>query len=342
MKRAASRWYSALVRSVHEARRVKRGRPNEVLVDEAIEDGHVDVIMIHTDGTIAASGWSKSLETFRHALSLTVGGVQLQPTHAFRVCRPDVAAVFGSDASLFGAVVEWVTGPRSNEEAATLQTAGGVIASFNAPPIEEPAYPHLRNERRVLHRDDIYTSGPPVSEVSIEVLELARSLPGPVLDFGCGAGALVRALRKEGVEAYGLELDDERIRSHLLDEARPWVTLYDGRFPSPFRDGQFRSVSCSEVIEHIPNPLLIVEELARLASQRLLVTVPDMSAIPRGYRHGVVPWHLLEGTHVNFFTQASLESLLAPAASRMEMARFGMVRCDRLSYYTHLAAVVDR
>jgi 2-polyprenyl-3-methyl-5-hydroxy-6-metoxy-1,4-benzoquinol methylase len=200
----------------------------------------------------------------------------------------------------------------------------------------------LRNERRVLHRNDIYTSGPPVPEVSIEVLELARRLPGPVLDFGCGAGALVRALRTEGVEAYGLELDDERIRSHVLDEARPWVTLYDGRFPSPFRDGQFRSVCCSEVIEHIPNPVLVVEELARLASQRILVTVPDMSAIPRGYRHGVVPWHLLEGTHVNFFTQASLESLLAPTAARMEVARFGLVRCDRLSYYTNLAAVVDR
>jgi hypothetical protein len=67
-----------------------------------------------------------------------------------------------------------------------------------------------------------------------------------------------------------------------------------------------------------------------------------MSAVPRGYRHGVVPWHLLESTHVNFFTQASLESLLAPIASRMEMARFGQVTCDRLSYYTNLAAIVDR
>ena len=152
----------------------------------------------------------------------------------------------------------------------------------------------------------------------------------------------MRALRREGVEAYGLELDDERIRHHLLDEARPWVTLYDGRLPTPFRDGQFRSVCCSEVIEHLPDPVLVVEELARLASERLVVTVPDMSAIPRGYHHGIVPWHLLEATHLNFFTQASLESLLAPIASSIEVARFGQVRCDRLSYYTNLAAVVHR
>ena len=112
--------------------------------------------------------------------------------------------------------------------------------------------------------------------------------------------------------------------------------------PDPFRDGQFRSACCSEVIEHIRDPALAVEELARLASERLCVTVPDMSAIPRGYHHGIVPWHLLESTHLNFFTQASLESLLAPIASRIEVARFGQVRCDRLSYYTNLAAVVDR
>jgi hypothetical protein len=85
-----------------------------------------------------------------------------------------------------------------------------------------------------------------------------------------------------------------------------------------------------------------VAELARLASDRLFVTVPDMSAIPRGYHHGVVPWHLLESTHVNFFTQASLEALLAPTATRVEIARIGQVVCDRMSYYTSLAAVVHR
>jgi SAM-dependent methyltransferase len=337
-----TRWYSRLVGPARETGHAARGRPDEVPVGEAIEDGYVDLVAIHSDGTIAASGWAKRLDTFRQALSLTVGGVQPAAAHAYRVHRPDLTAVFGPDESFCGTTVEWTTPPRTREEPATLQAAGRVIASFTVPPAEEPAYAHLRNERRVLHREDIYASGPPVSEVSIEVLALARRLPAPVLDFGCGAGALVRALRREGVDAYGLELDDERIRRHVLDEARPWITLYDGRFPSPFQDGQFRSVCCSEVIEHIPNPASIVEELARLASHRVLVTVPDMSAVPRGYRHGVVPWHLLESTHVNFFTQASLESLLAPIASRMEMARFGQVTCDRLSYYTNLAAIVDR
>jgi len=342
VKRAALRWYSTLFGSVRAAQPTRSLPFGEVPVGEAVEDGYVDVIATHADGTIAVLGWSKSLETFHRALSLTVAGVRLEPTHVFRVHRPDLAAVFGREATFFGAAVEWIASPRNTEETATLQAGGRVIASFTAPPADEPAYPHLRNERRVLHRQDIYSSGPPIPEASIAVLELTRHLPGPVLDFGCGAGALVRALRSEGVDAYGLELDDERIRHHLLDDTRPWVTLYDGRLPTPFRDGQFRSVCCSEVIEHLPDPVAAVEELARLASERLVVTVPDMSAIPRGYHHGIVPWHLLEATHLNFFTQSSLELLLTPIARKIEMARFGQVKCDHVSYFTNLAAVVHR
>lgn len=338
--RAAGRWYSRLFRSAHGAPPTRSSPFGEVPVGEAIEDGYVDVIAIHADGTIAASGWAKNLETFRHELSLALAGVPLESTHAYRVHRPDLAAVFGAEATFFGAAVEWIASPRNNAETATLKAGDRLIASFTAPRVDEPAYPHLRHERRVLHRDDIYSSGPPSPEASIEVLALTRHLPGPVLDFGCGAGALVRALRREGVEAYGVELDDERIRGALLDEARPWVTLYDGGLPAPFQDRRFRSVCCSEVIEHLPDPVATVRELARLASERLVVTVPDMSAIPRGHYHGVVPWHLLEATHLNFFTQPSLESLLTPIASRIEMARFGQVRCDHLSYFTNLAAVV--
>ncbi|MEZ5286813.1 MAG: hypothetical protein R2712_18790 [Vicinamibacterales bacterium] len=118
------------------------------------------------------------------------------------------------------------------------------------------------------------------------------------------------------------------------------MTLYDGNGPAPFADRQFASVTCCEVLEHIPDPGRAAADLARLARERLLVTVPDMSSIPRGFRHGVVPWHLLEATHVNFFTQHALEAVLSPFASGVEVSRIGEVRCGPLSYYTSLAAVV--
>jgi len=161
-----------------------------------------------------------------------------------------------------------------------------------------------------------------------------------MLDFGCGGGALVGALRAEGREVFGLELDDERIRQHLLPEAAPFVTLYAGAGPAPFTRGQFASVLCCEVIEHLLDPHAAIGELARLARESLLVTVPDISAIPRGFRHGVVPWHLLEGTHVKFFTQRSFSAALQPHAARIDMARIGAVRVGDLQFYTSLAARV--
>jgi hypothetical protein len=96
------------------------------------------------------------------------------------------------------------------------------------------------------------------------------------------------------------------------------------------------------VLEHIPGPHAALAEMARLASRALLVTVPDMSAIPRGYPHAVVPWHLLEATHVNFFTQTSLRAALAPYAAAIEISRIGLVRCDRLQFYGSLAAMARR
>jgi hypothetical protein len=79
----------------------------------------------------------------------------------------------------------------------------------------------------------------------------------------------------------------------------------------------------------------------RLASEALLITVPDMSAIPRGFPHGVVPWHLLEATHINFFTQHSLEATFAPFATRMEPMRLHPVQCGRLHFFCNLALKVD-
>ncbi|MDQ2839462.1 MAG: class I SAM-dependent methyltransferase [Acidobacteriota bacterium] len=170
-------------------------------------------------------------------------------------------------------------------------------------------------------------------------MELAKELDGPVLDFGCGRGALVAELRRAKIEAYGLELESEVIKKSVPAELSDLITLYDGSLPSPFADKRFRSVVCSEVLEHIPNYLAAIEDIARLASEKVLFTVPDASAIPLGFRHGSVPWHLMEATHVNFFNQESLGHLLKPYFSKVEFGRIGLLRLNDSSYYVSLAAM---
>src|SRR5438132_1458353 len=173
------------------------------------------------------------------------------------------------------------------------------------------------------------------------VLALARSLPVPILDFGCVSGALVRALLGEGIEAEGIELRRPEIVASLKADVLPFVKLHEGGFPLPYRDGQFGAVVCSEVIEHIPDWSIALKEIARVA-RRSLITVPDMSAIPALFPHHVVPWHLLESTHLNFFTQTSLRQALSPLFSRVRYLRIGEFKVNGTRVFTSLVADCER
>ena len=99
------------------------------------------------------------------------------------------------------------------------------------------------------------------------------------------------------------------------------MTLYDGRLPSLFREGQLRWRPVRRWSTHF-NPTAVIAEPARLAFDRLLAAVPDMSAIPRGYHHGVVSWGC-SNRRMSASLRRSLEALLAPTAKQIETARNG-------------------
>jgi 2-polyprenyl-3-methyl-5-hydroxy-6-metoxy-1,4-benzoquinol methylase len=208
--------------------------------------------------------------------------------------------------------------------------------------IIEPHYSNLLDEPEVLHRKEIYGFGPPSMEALNEVACLAATLPAPVLDFGCGSGALVKALRARGLEAYGIELDREAIKESICPEVSDSITLYDGTFPMPFRDRQFESVTAIEVLEHLPDFEAALSELARVARRNCIVTVPDMSAIPICHHNHVVPWHLLEATHVNFFTQASLERALKRYFNKVEIARISPTTTNGSKWFESLVGICHR
>lgn len=310
-----------------------------IKVGHAHAGGVIDGIEVGDDGTLSVLGWAPDETTYAEPMQLTVGDTSSPPSHVFRVTRPDLAQLTGDQPEQLGIVVEFVLPPQWSSAVAALTVAGATIATVPLPAFSQPAYCEFYGNPGVWHRDDVYGVGPPVRTVSSEILELCSDLRGPLLDFGCGAGALLAALRTRGVNAQGLELDTPEMRDAAVTDARPHVTYYSGTLPAPFADGTFHSVTCCEVLEHIPDYERAVAELARLARERVLITVPDMSGVPRGYRHGVIPWHLLERSHVNFFTQQSLGALLREHFRDVQFFRIGEVRCERMRFYTSLAAL---
>ncbi len=255
-------------------------------------------------------GWTTESTLPMHLRTSTSAAVA--PHHACRLARPDVVAAGIATDLYCGFRAEFFLA--AGETPIGLNVAdGGTIEIPDADRFGtvRPHYESLYLESQVLRRGDIYGFGPPTDSTSEHKSLLAR-IGGDVLDFGCGNGDSLLALRARGCNALGVELDSPRIHGALKAEAREFTTLYKGGVPLPFADQSFDWVASIEVIEHIDDIEAYVPELARLLRPggRIFLTTPDMTSIPSSYPTGTVPWHLLESTHVRFFTPTSLKKML--------------------------------
>jgi 2-polyprenyl-3-methyl-5-hydroxy-6-metoxy-1,4-benzoquinol methylase len=199
----------------------------------------------------------------------------------------------------------------------------------------------------LLHRENIYGSGPPIEEPGVEVSELLRAyLPesSSVVDVGCGAGAYGPPLMAAGQEWLGLEANDY-CGSILTRRQLPFrkVDLESARLPAA--DGEFDSAICIEVLEHTKDAGMFAGEIARIIRRRALFSVPNLEVLPYLHDLRVVPWHLLEGDHKNFFTRASLAALLSRHFRSVEIFPYGehpLRTRDAVPLYVHLFAVADK
>jgi SAM-dependent methyltransferase len=308
-------------------------------------DTFLDSLTVEANGIARLVGWSLAEHPSTACAQLHVNGKSIPPLRSFRTYRPDVAAVHVSRDQFLGSVVEY------HIPEGRISHIGVFAAPDNRPlmppldvdiVVDAPHYAHLLDTDDPKHRQDIYGSGPPVRVVSPEVWAMVSGLGGPVLDFGCGAGTLIKMLRESGVSAFGLELREDRIVGAIWPEIADRITLYDGQFPCPFEDGSFESVVSIEVVEHISDYAGAISEIARLTRRIALVTVPDISAIPLLHRHQVVPWHLLEATHVNFFNQDSLDRILSRHFRKVSFRRIGHSTVNGTDFWVSLAAQCEK
>jgi SAM-dependent methyltransferase len=127
-----------------------------------------------------------------------------------------------------------------------------------------------------------------------------RERPRRLLDVGAGQGDLLElaALRWPDAELIGLELSEQGVRTteRRVPKARALQRdLLDDSHPAPEQRRWATHAVCSEVLEHVDDPIALVRGLREYMAPggRLVVTVPGgrMSAFDRhiGHRQHFTP-----------------------------------------------------
>lgn len=148
------------------------------------------------------------------------------------------------------------------------------------------------------------------------------------------------ALTEKGFTAHGIEVNASYVET--AQTLKRSVQLYDGS-RIPFGDSTFDTVMAIEVLEHIPDWEYTFREMLRVAARTVLISVPNIGVIPSMSRHLVVPWHLLEATHLNFFTSDILTTFLNGISGiSSHVHTYGTFHINGDTYHNHVFAAVQK
>ncbi|MBX5440143.1 MAG: class I SAM-dependent methyltransferase [Solirubrobacteraceae bacterium] len=104
----------------------------------------------------------------------------------------------------------------------------------------------------------------------------AKAAPRTLLDVGCGEGVLVEkwAKRIPG-RVVGIDLEDPHLQAEWEKRQVPNLEYRIMKAENlPFADDEFTTATAIEVLEHVPDPRHTLAEMARCASEHLIVSVP--------------------------------------------------------------------
>ncbi|MEO8582339.1 MAG: methyltransferase domain-containing protein [Flavitalea sp.] len=170
-----------------------------------------------------------------------------------------------------------------------------------------------------------------------------------ILDVGCGNGLISRAFGEKGYEVLGIDVSEKTIavarQNNHLSNVQFRVIPAGELVPEP---GKYDAIICSEVLEHLNEPQLLLNTLYQslknngvlivtvpngFGPRELLVTKPVQSLqnnngftlkmlskikISMGYTGTTVQSSADDLRHIQFFTKKSLMKLASASGFRIE------------------------
>lgn len=135
--------------------------------------------------------------------------------------------------------------------------------------------------------------------------------PGRILDVGCATGFFLEAAMGRGWDAYGLEINPFALK---VARERFGSRIVEGAIEQAhFDNAHFDTIAMSDVLEHMPDPLLTLRRANELLKPGglIAITTPNIKSITARLLRGKWPHIKLE--HQFYFSPGSLSQLLEKA-----------------------------
>ena len=168
-----------------------------------------------------------------------------------------------------------------------------------------------------------------------------------VLDIGCGAGVVARALVARGCKVWGLEMDARRAtsaRHHCVEVLESDVETVN--LSAEFEGRTFDVVLCLDVLEHLRDPAATLVNVATVLAPggSVVISLPNVT-------HGALRLELLRGRfryrssglldrgHLRFFDPAAVDELIREAGLHAETTLRVIRQLDQTEFDVDLTAV---
>jgi 2-polyprenyl-3-methyl-5-hydroxy-6-metoxy-1,4-benzoquinol methylase len=148
--------------------------------------------------------------------------------------------------------------------------------------------------------------------------QLKTFLPNKcILDFGCGAGGFLAIAKNLAANAVGVELE-RRVQVYWRDSEITVLPTIDGAAGAS--TGGYDLITAFHVIEHLPDPCVILKQLGLMLKPdgRMVIEVPSANdALLTLYDCEAFQRFTYWSQHLHLFTAATLNTLIEKAGLKM-------------------------
>ena len=132
-----------------------------------------------------------------------------------------------------------------------------------------------------------------INPLRLQLIDKTISLKGKgILDVGCGGGILSESMAEKGANVTAIDLGKELIdvaELHSLDSGvelnYQLISVEDLAEQQP---ASFEAVTCMEMLEHVPDPMSIIQSCADLVKPGGYVFLSTLNRNPKSYLLSIV------------------------------------------------------